>query len=167
MSITRAFARSLIGPVFLTRGAEGFLHPDGTGLGAAAVARWLDAASIRVAPDRVARLLGGAQVTGAALLILGRMPRLAATVLSLSLLPDLIGERRRPQALSMARKPGTERAKELAILGGLLFAATDRNGAPSLRWRATQAGRKASTALESVGSSVAERLSHAPLIGSS
>lgn len=165
MTIAGVFARSLIGPVFLTRGAEGFLHPAGSSGGAIAATRWLESANVRVAPEKVARAVGAVQVGGAALFVLGRTPRLAATMLAFSVLPELIAGNSSAAAIGSLKRLGSERSREMAILGGLLFAATDRKGAPSLRWRANRAGKRASSTLENLGSSVADRLSAVPVLG--
>jgi uncharacterized membrane protein YphA (DoxX/SURF4 family) len=69
------------------------------------------------------------------------MPRLAALALAGTLVPTTIAGHRfweidNPQQRSAQR---IHFLKNLSMLGGLLLAATDREGRPSLSWRARRA----------------------------
>lgn len=84
------------------------------------------------------RVNGAVQVAGGLLLATGRLPRLAAGVLALTLVPTTLAGHRFWEA------EGDQRAaqrvhftKNLGLLGGLLLAAVDTGGRPSLAWRAT------------------------------
>jgi len=74
------------------------------------------------------------------LLALGKAPRLAASALAATLVPTTLPRtgsgRRRPGAACPA--PG-HFVKNLGLLGGLMLAAADTEGKPSLAWRAANA----------------------------
>src|SRR5439155_17554340 len=84
-------------------------------------------------------------ITAGTLLALGKLPRLSAAALAVSLVPTTAAghrfwEEEAPQSKAMQR---AHFLKNLAILGGLIIAATDHEGAPSLSWRARRAARRA------------------------
>src|SRR5207302_6644324 len=95
--------------------------------------------------ETLVRLNAAVHVAFGLLLARGKLPRLSAAVLAASLVPTTVAGHRfwdedTPQSKAMQR---THFAKNLAILGGLLIAATDTEGAPSLSWRAKRAARRA------------------------
>jgi uncharacterized membrane protein YphA (DoxX/SURF4 family) len=88
-------------------------------------------------------------VLAATLLATGRLPRVAATVLAVSLVPTTLAGHRfwegtDPQARAAQR---IHFLKNTAMLGGLILAAVDTEGRPSLGWRARRAARRAVRAL--------------------
>ena len=102
------------------------------------VAKLLD---VRDDPKRLVRINGAVQLVAGTMLIFGRAPRLASTALAASLIPTTYAghpfwqesdpEKRAQQRIAFL--------KNCAIIGGLVVAAVDNNGAPSLRWRAKRA----------------------------
>jgi uncharacterized membrane protein YphA (DoxX/SURF4 family) len=99
------------------------------------------------------RLNGAAQVVAGTLLAAGRVPRLAATVLAASLVPTTLAahrfwEEEDPRARAAQR---VHFQKNCAMLGGLILAAVDTGGRPSLGWRARRAARRAVRALPTTG----------------
>ena len=98
-------------------------------------------------PVGFVRFVGAVQLGAGGLLALGKVPRIAAAALAASLLP---GTFRAPFWKEEDPTIRTSRQEEflgnLGLLGGLLFAATDLGGSPSLRWRAKRAARKATSA---------------------
>jgi uncharacterized membrane protein YphA (DoxX/SURF4 family) len=91
----------------------------------------------------------GVKVGAGALFALGRLPRLSATALAASIVPTTFAGHR------FWEKEGAERnaqiihfLKNLGLLGGLLIAAVDTEGKPSVGWRARRAARRATDATE-------------------
>ncbi len=85
-------------------------------------------------------------VAGSAL-ALGKFPRLAATALAASMVPTtLAGHRFWEETDEQAKQEQTVHfLKNLGLLGGLLIAAADTEGKPSLGWRGRRAARLAAT----------------------
>jgi putative oxidoreductase len=89
-------------------------------------------------PKTLVRINGGTQVVGGLLLATGRAPTPAAVALAASLVPTTYAghpfwtvddpEQRRLQRILFLKNVG--------LLGGLIFAALDNEGRPSLTWRA-------------------------------
>jgi len=97
-------------------------------------------------PKTLVRLNGAVQIGAASLLALGKLPRLSAIALGASLVPTTLAGHR----FWEEHEPGARTAqrigflKNVSMLGGLVLAATDTEGRPSLSWRARRATSKAS-----------------------
>jgi len=143
MAPVRGIARALLGGVFIFSGAKAVLRPERLVQRARPV-------TDRVSPlvnkidDRIPssaealiRLNGAAQVTGGLLLASGSAPRPAAALLAGTLIPTTIAGHPFWTAQTKAQYDAdvVQFAKNLAILGGLLLAAVDTAGSPSVRWR--------------------------------
>lgn len=94
----------------------------------------------------VVRVHGAATLGAAALLALGRAPRLAATTLAILTAPLLVTEipqrATAPGASKTARftdPAWTPSLRKLGAFGGILLAAADLEGRPSLTWRVGEA----------------------------
>jgi uncharacterized membrane protein YphA (DoxX/SURF4 family) len=90
------------------------------------------------------RLNAAVQLGAGLLLATGRFPRLAALALAGSLVPTtLAGHRFWEESDPQAKTNEIHHfIKNLSILGGLLVAAVDTGGRPSLRWRTRRAARE-------------------------
>jgi len=95
--------------------------------------------------EQAVRISGGVQVVAGSLLALGWWPRLAAAAIAATLVPTTLAGHRFWEA-----EDDQERAqqrihflKNAAMLGGLLIAAADTAGSPSLAWRSRYAARTA------------------------
>jgi putative oxidoreductase len=144
--MTRTIARSSIAPIFLAGGMDAVRHPESKAANAEYVAGPL-AKLLGTADDpvKLVRINGGVQLAAGTLLILGWAPRLSSTVLAASLVPTTLAghrfwEENDPAILAQQR---TAFLKNCAMVGGLLLAAVDKNGAPSLRWRTDKAAHRA------------------------
>jgi len=97
-----------------------------------------------VDPALLVRVNGAVMVVGGLMLSSGRMPRLAAAAMAATLVPTTVGghafwEIEDPQQRAQQR---IHFLKNVAMFGGLILAATDTDGAPSLSWRAKRAAKR-------------------------
>ena len=91
------------------------------------------------------RANGAAMVGAGSLLALGRLPRIASTVLAATLVPTTLAahafwSEQDPEVRAQQR---TQFLKNLGLLGGLLLAAVDTEGKPGLAYRAHMANDSA------------------------
>ena len=145
MSLTRRFARPMLAGVFVTSGIDTLRNPAPRVEMAEPVASRLPGdLPLPDEPEQLVKLNAGVQVGAGVLLILGKLPRLAAAALGASLVPTTLAGHR----FWEEKDPG-DRArqrvqfmKNLGLLGGLVLAMVDTGGAPSLGWRARRKARR-------------------------
>src|SRR3954452_21928734 len=149
----RRVARPMIAGMFIVGGLDAFQHPDTKAAKAEKVAPTV-ARTFGLPDDTttLVRINGAVQVGAGALFALGRLPRLAALALAGSLVPTTLAghpfwEETDKLARAMQR---IHFLKNVGMLGGLLLAAVDTEGRPSLGWRAHRAAERA-TALLPIG----------------
>lgn len=141
MSPLRALARPLLASAFILDGIEAIRHADAH----AAQAQPLVPALAKLAEKfpavptdakSLTRVLGAAQVAAGVLLATGKAPRASAATLAIIAIPTTLvqhpvwatkGEERKEHTRGLLRNA--------ALLGGLIIAAEDREGKPSLGWR--------------------------------
>jgi uncharacterized membrane protein YphA (DoxX/SURF4 family) len=105
-------------------------------------------ARIDVLPDDTAMLIranGGVQVVAGVLLALGKFRRLSALALIGSIIPTTYAGHRFWEEVD-DEKRGQQQVqfmKNLGILGGLILAVTDTEGAPSTTWQLKRGARHA------------------------
>ena len=147
--IIRKAARPMLAAAFI-RGVDGLRRPSSAADAARPTLEGLrklpDPVASRVPdnPDTFARVTAATQVAGGLLLATGRLPRLASAELAVTVLPANLGAHMfwdEPDALSRARKP-RDFMVDLSLLGGLIIAAVDTAGKPSLSWRGRRAARR-------------------------
>lgn len=146
MSLTRRLARPLLAASYLYGGIDWLRHPTAHAPSIAPlVHRVAPPLGLPDAPERTARAVGAVQVAAGVMLATGRLPRLAATVLALTSLPGVVGERPFWAEKDPQGRQGrlNETLTKAAGIGGLILAAVDTEGRPSLGWRAQRAGRSA------------------------
>ena len=165
MPLSHRLARSFIAPMFIADGFDVLRNPNDKAKAVEKVAGQLSALGLPEDPVRLVRLNGAVQLAAGSLLAIGRVPRLASVALAASLVPTTLAGHRFWEETDPAAKADQRMQflKNLAMLGGLLLAAMDTNGAPSLRWRAKKAAGKATASIGSMGSSIG---GHAPHAGS-
>jgi putative oxidoreductase len=153
MDPLRFVAGAALGAVFISGGIDSLRSPAAKAKVAAPVTDKARQA-VGALPDSdvtLVRINAGVQVAGGSLLALGKLPRLSALVLAGSLIPTTLAGHRFWEADTDEAKAQQQLhfTKNLAMFGGLLFAALDRHGQPSLAWRAkrlaSQAGDKLAT----------------------
>lgn len=96
-------------------------------------------------PVRLVQVHGAVQLGAGLMLATGTAPRPAAAVLAGTLVPATLVNHpfwRVPND-TLRRHEQVQFAKNLGLLAGLMLAAADTAGAPSFRWRAQRALRKA------------------------
>ena len=142
MSLTRRLARPMLASVFVASGVDTLRNPEPRAAMAEPVAS--KAASRLPLPEDTTQLVqinAGVQVGAGILLAIGRLPRVAAVALAGSIVPTTLAghrfwEEEEPAAKS---KQQVQFLKNVGLLGGLILAAVDTGGAPSLGWRAKRA----------------------------
>lgn len=138
MSLVRRIARPLLASMFISEGIDTLRHPDARTYQAQRATEKLSK-SLGVAVDTktAVRANGAVMAVGGLLLAIGKTPRTAATALSASLVvTTVVGhpfwQYKDPEERRTHRKSFT---RNLVFLGGLLHAAVDTDGKPSLAWR--------------------------------
>ena len=153
MTPTRLLARPMLASMFVVGGTNALRNADSLAAVAKPVTDKLAPMLQRAAPqapiptdaETLVRANGAVQVVGGLMLATGKAPRLAATVLTVSLVPTTIAAHRfwaetDPQAAAQQR---SQFFKNVSAGGGLLLAAVDTEGKPGLLWRARHAKREA------------------------
>jgi putative oxidoreductase len=153
MLVLRSVARPLLAFVFVAQGYQTLRHPEQVVKEAEPVVNSL-AAWVEVVPDnteQAVRVNGAVQLLAGTLLALGWLPRASALVIAGTLVPTTAAGHRFWEETDPERR--TQQRihflKNLAMLGGLLIAAGDTAGQPSLAWRGRAGARSARRGLAS------------------
>jgi uncharacterized membrane protein YphA (DoxX/SURF4 family) len=129
--------------------------------------------------ETFARINAAVQIGGGLLLATGKVPRLASAALAFTVVPGSLGGHMFWNEGDPQRKADQRRAflTDLSLIGGLIIAAADTEGKPSLGWRGRRAARKVSEAVTAalpVGaasggaladSAIAEKVGHGLQVG--
>ena len=146
MTVSRVLARPLLAGMFVYGGAEALHHPDAKAPIAEDVAIPIaELLGLPTDPVTLIRINGAVQVVGGVMLALGKAPRSASLVLAASLVPTTYAGHRfwnESDDAERARQR-VEFLKNLSMLGGLMLAAADTNGRPSVAWRARRVAKRA------------------------
>jgi hypothetical protein len=96
------------------------------------------------------RIDAGVKVVAGSLFALGRLPRLSAVAMSASIVPTTLAGHRFWEHEDPKERFGqlSNFLKNAGILGGLLLAAVDTEGRPSVGWRAKRVASRAAEATE-------------------
>ena len=144
MLLVRAIARPLLAAPFIGGGINTLRKPAGRVVVADRVVHPLLARVPQLSDtEQVVKIDATAKVIAGTMLALGKLPRISAAVLALSLVPTTVAghpfweeqdpARRAQQRLHLTKNAG--------LLGGLLLAAVDTEGRPSLGWWARRTPR--------------------------
>jgi putative oxidoreductase len=144
MPLVRAIARPLLAATFVSGGIDTLRKPAARAVAADRIVAPLVSRVPQLSdPEQVVKIDAAVKVVAGSMLALGKLPRLSATVLALSLIPTTIAGhpfweepepvRRKQQQLHLMKNAG--------LLGGLLLAAVDTEGRPSLGWWARRTPR--------------------------
>ena len=147
MSVLRDFARPMLASIFVIQGFDTMLHPERVAPRAEPVVAPLAdyVPGVPTTTEDAVRLNGAVQFTAGSLLALGIFPRLSAAAIAVTLVPTTAAGHRFWE-IEDEKERAQQRIqflKNLAIFGGLLIAAGDTAGRPSLAWRRRYAVRSA------------------------
>lgn len=174
--LIRRIARPLLSVAFIGQGVDALRNPKPAADAARPALNGMrhlpDPIGTNVPTDaeKFARINAAVQIGGGLLLATGKMPRLASAALAFTVIPGSLGGHMFWTESDPQRKADERRAfmTDVSLLGGLIIAAVDTEGKPSLGWRGRRAARKLTAALP-VGaasggaladSAFAERLGH-------
>ena len=145
MQVLRALARPMLASIFVVQGYDTFRQPERVAALAEPVVRPLAerVPAIPAKTEQAVRINGAAQMVAGSLLALGRWPRLSALAIAATLVPTTIAGHRFWEAEddTTAAQQRIHFLKNLTMFGGLLIAAADTAGNPSLAWRTRHAAR--------------------------
>jgi uncharacterized membrane protein YphA (DoxX/SURF4 family) len=175
----------MLSAVFISRGVEALRSPkpavDASRQTLEGLSKLPDPVGTNVPsnPETVAKVTAAVQIGGGLLLATGRLPRFASAALALSVVPNSLGGHAFWAEVDPQRKSDERRAfiTDISLIGGLIIAAVDTEGKPSLGWRGRRAARKVSDAVSSAlpagaaagnsltDSAFAEKLGHGLHVG--
>ncbi|ORB30352.1 DoxX family protein [Mycolicibacterium parafortuitum] len=183
--LIRRVARPMLSAVFISRGIEALRSPkpatDATRQTLEELSKLPDpvGTNLPTNAETVAKVTAAVQIGGGLLLAAGRLPRFASAALALSVVPSSLGGHAFWTEVDPQRKADERRAfiTDVSLIGGLIIAAVDTEGKPSLGWRGRRAARKVSDAVASalpagaaagnslVDSPLAEKVGHGLQVG--
>jgi putative oxidoreductase len=137
----------MLASIFIVQGYQTYRHPERVAARAEPVVRPLAERfpAVPAKTEDAVRLNGAVQMAAGSLLALGRFPRLSALAIAATLVPTTLAGHRFWEAEEEAAK--TQQRihflKNVSMLGGLLIAAADTAGKPSLAWRTRHAAKTA------------------------
>lgn len=145
----------MLATIFVAGGSDALRDPsskvDAAEPVAQAIAQRIPALDAKT--STLVKLNGALQVVAGTMLGLGKFRRLSALALAGSLIPTTVaGHRFWDEEDDVARaRQRTHFLKNVGLLGGLILAAADTEGAPSLGWRARRVARRIGNDSERVG----------------
>jgi uncharacterized membrane protein YphA (DoxX/SURF4 family) len=182
--LIRRIARPMLSAAFIGQGVETLRNPAvslaATESTVAALRQLPEPYADKVPsnPETAARINAAVQVAGGVLLATGKMPRVASAALAFTVIPGSLGGHLFWTESDPERKAQKRRAllTDLSLLGGLIIAAADTAGRPSLGWRGRQAAARVSEAVSSalpgdgsdtalIDSELADRIAHGVHVG--
>jgi putative oxidoreductase len=141
----------MLSSIFVAQGLETMQHPEIVAPRAESVVQRLAQLVPAVPADtaQAVRINGAVQAAAGTMLGLGWFPRLSALTLAGTLVPTTIAGHpfREIDDPKERKQQRIHFLKNLSMLGGLLIAAVDTDGSPSLAWRRHRASRAASARL--------------------
>jgi uncharacterized membrane protein YphA (DoxX/SURF4 family) len=155
--LVRRIARPLLASSFIYGGIDTLRNPQSRVPGARPVvdqiARTADAQLPVQVPRDVeqwVRIDAGIKVGAGSLFALGKFPRLAALAMAGSIVPTTLAGHRFWEHQDPEERFGqlSNFLKNAGLLGGLLIAAVDTEGKPSVGYRARRAAKRAASATE-------------------
>jgi putative oxidoreductase len=150
MAVLRKFARPMLASMFVSGGYATLRHPEAIASAAEPVVMPL-AARIKQLPkdpEQLVRINSSVQLAAGALFALGRFPRASALALAVTLVPSTLAGHpywtiESPEERSRQR---VHFYKNVSMMGGLLLAAADTHGKPSVAYRMRRGTRHATAA---------------------
>lgn len=153
MSLSRFLARPMIASLFVVGAADALRNTTAAAERAKPVADRIVDLGKKAAPQApipedaatLVRINAGVQLVAALGLATNRAPRACAAVLAGSLVPTTLSGHRFWDAsdAETAKEQRQHFVKNVAVLGGLIIAAGDTDGAPGVAWRARRVAKDA------------------------
>lgn len=161
--LLRRVARPLLAGIFIQSGVAALRDPKThADMAAPVLDRVTAVAPVEDLPDNVTlvQIDAGVKIGAGVLLALGKAPRLSAVMLAGTLIPTTAAQHRFWETDDPQQRANQQLhfTKNLALLGGLMLAAADTEGKPSLAWRARRAGRTTAATAELFHRDVTEGL---------
>jgi uncharacterized membrane protein YphA (DoxX/SURF4 family) len=183
--LIRRIARPMLSAVFISRGVDALRSPKPAADAARPTLEGLSklpdpvGTNIPSNAETVARVNAAVQIGGGLLLATGKLPRLASAALALTVVPGSLGGHTFWNETDPQRKTDERRAfvTDVSLIGGLIIAAVDTEGKPSLGWRGRRAAHKVSDAVSAAlpagaatggalaDSALAEKVGHGLQVG--
>ena len=183
--LIRRIARPMLSAVFISRGVDTLRSPKPAADAARPTLEGLSklpdpvGTNVPSNAETVARINAAVQIGGGLLLATGRLPRVASAALALTVVPGSLGGNTFWSESDPQRKADERRAflTDVSLIGGLIIAAVDTEGKPSLGWRGRRAAHKVSEAVSAAlpagaatggalaDSALAEKVGHGLQIG--
>jgi uncharacterized membrane protein YphA (DoxX/SURF4 family) len=160
VALVRRLARPMLGAVFIASGIDTLRDPGPRAeLSAGVGARFARPLGLTEDAETLVKINAGVQVGAGLMLATGRFRRLAAVALLGSLVPTTLAGHafwaaQSPQERAHQR---TQFLKNVSLGGGLILAAVDTEGKPSLGWRARHAAGHARDSMEDVAGAVTDQ----------
>jgi uncharacterized membrane protein YphA (DoxX/SURF4 family) len=183
--LIRRIARPMLSAAFISRGIDALRSPKSAADAARPTLEGLSklpdpvGTNVPSNAETVARVNAAVQIGGGLLLATGRLPRVASAALALTVVPGSLGGQRFWSESDPQRKADERRAflTDVSLIGGLIIAAVDTEGKPSLGWRGRRAAHKVSEAVSAAlpagaatggalaDSALAEKVGHGLQVG--
>jgi uncharacterized membrane protein YphA (DoxX/SURF4 family)/gas vesicle protein len=153
--LIRRVARPMLSAAFIARGVDALRSPKPAADAARPTLEGLSklpdpvGTNVPSNAETVARVNAAVQIGGGLLLASGKLPRFASAALALSVVPGSLGGHTFWSETDPQRKADERRAflTDISLIGGLIIAAVDTEGKPSLGWRGRRAAHKVSDAV--------------------
>ena len=155
--LVRRIARPMLASTFIYGGIQTLRNPQSRVPGARPIVEQITEIADKQLPVQVShdveqwvKINAGVHVGAGTLLALGKFPRFAALALATSLVPTTFAGHRFWEHDDPKEKFGqtSHFLKNAGLLGGLLIAAVDTEGKPSVGWRARKTAGAAAAAAE-------------------
>ena len=183
--LIRRIARPMLSAAFISRGIDALRSPKSAADAARPTLEGLSklpdpvGTNVPSNAETVARVNAAVQIGGGLLLATGRLPRVASAALALTVVPGSLGGHTFWSESDPQRKADERRAflTDVSLIGGLIIAAVDTEGKPSLGWRGRHAAHKVSEAVSAAlpagaatggalaDSALAEKVGHGLQVG--
>jgi len=159
--LVRRIARPLLASIFVSGGINALRTPEGHASAASPVAEKTARAlpfNLPTDPAQLVKIDAAVKVGAGTLLALNRFPRISSILLAGSLVPTTLAAHRFWEEHEAAAKAQQQIHffKNLGLLGGLMLAAVDTEGKPSVGWRARRAVHDLSDATRSATEDAAD-----------
>jgi uncharacterized membrane protein YphA (DoxX/SURF4 family) len=145
----------MLSAVFISRGVDALRSPKPAADAARPTLEGLSklpdpvGTNVPANAEAFARANAAVQIAGGLLLASGRLPQVASAALAVTVIPGSLGGHTFWNESDPQRKADERRAflTDVSLIGGLIIAAVDTEGRPSLGWRGRRAAHRVSEAV--------------------